>query len=169
MGDYNNYTEILDAVISSNITSIQEFMRTFDLHTKYVSDYKIEQKWVAANIEATFFLEARLIIMLMELPPLISRKALLHEAGHILLGHQGNYLLSTTPVSGSNVEHAANMVSYALIIWFALCDHADEGTQVYIDLQDMASAYEIPSEDLDYFAEAYALVMNKTANEQFGC
>ncbi|MFP7243121.1 hypothetical protein [Pediococcus pentosaceus] len=166
MNYFTDYEEVVDAIISRQISSVDEFLRRLKLHVEYLNDYEIEQKWLDNQIEATFYLRDRVILLLMDLPPLVSLKATLHESGHILLGHQGNYLLSSMPVSGNNIEHAANMVSYALISWFYLCDHADEYHQVYTGLQDMANAYKIPRDDFEYFKEAYKFVLSKSVNTQ---
>ncbi|MFP7242387.1 hypothetical protein [Pediococcus pentosaceus] len=161
MANFNNYKEILNAVISQNITTIDEFLKRTQIKCTELSNFDLEQYWIKNQVEATYASRERLIIVRADLMPLVKNKAILHESGHILLGHVGNYLLSSTPVSGSNIEHSANMVSYVLLLWFAYCEHSDEITQTFLTYDELAVAYEIPADDIDYLKDAFYLVHKK--------
>lgn len=151
---FNNYQEIVCFILEHHITTINQFINIICVTVLPLTDCDEESDWIANHVDGTFGLVVRLILVRADLPNNRNKLATLHESGHILLGHQGNFKLSSLPQTGSPEEHEANMVAYCLLMLFSYYD-TNIDRKSY---EEIADAYEIPYSELGNLKEAHDFV-----------
>lgn len=151
---FNDYQQIVRYVLKHNITSVKQLLKTIGVHVLYIEDYNVEQQWINNHVDGTFGLLSRLIMIRADLSTDREKLAILHECCHILLGHKGNFKLSSLPQSGSPEEHEANMGTYALLMIFRY--HAT--SEIRNDYEEIADTYDLPHSELNKLREAHNFI-----------
>lgn len=151
---FNDYQQIVRYVLKHNITSVKQLLKTIGVHVLYIEDYNIEQQWINNHVDGTFGLLSRLIMIRADLSTDREKLAILHECCHILLGHKGNFKLSSLPQSGSPEEHEANMGAYSLLMIFRYY----ATSEIRSDYEEIADTYELPYSELSNLREAHDFV-----------
>lgn len=154
MNYFPHFQQIVVYVLRHHITSINQLMSITSICFTYLNDFDEEMSWIDNHIDGTFALELRTIILKQDLPYYRNKLALLHECCHILLGHKGNFKLSSLPQAGSPEEHEANMGAYCLLMLFRFYETSD----IRSDFEEIADTYDLPHCEIDNLKEAHMFV-----------
>ncbi len=154
MNYFPHYQQIIKYVVKHQITDLNQLFSIVCISFTYLTDYDEEMNWIKNHVDGTFALDLRTILIRQDLPYYRNKLALLHECCHILLGHKGNFKLSSLPQSGSPEEHQANMGAYCLLMLFRYYETSD----IRYDFEEIANTYELPYSEIDNLKEAHRFV-----------